>query len=245
MDLNLKNKKALIFGSTGGIGKSVAMALIAEGAQVYINGRTEDKCNKVATEIGAAGFYSGDLSQDNVAKTITERMISEVGAIDIIVTNTGGPQKGNFLEVSNEQWKNDYQSLWLSVVDSLKAALPKMVENNYGRVLMITSIAAREPLAGLTTSNGLRAGLEGLAKSMANEFSGNGITFNLILPGYTNTDRIKALNLSAEKVKEMVPAGRLGEPEELAALACFLSSPIAGYITGQSIAIDGGVMKSH
>jgi 3-oxoacyl-[acyl-carrier protein] reductase len=245
MDLNLKNKKALIFGSTGGIGKSVAQALIAEGAQVYINGRTQEKCLSVANEIGAAGFYNGDLSQENVAKEITEKMIQEVGAIDIIVTNTGGPQKGNFLEVSNEQWKNDYQALWLSVVDSLKVALPKMVENNYGRVLMVTSIAAKEPLPGLTTSNGLRAGLEGLAKSMANEFSGNGITFNLILPGYTNTDRIKALNLSEDKVREMVPAGRLGEPEELAALACFLSSPIAGYITGQSIAIDGGVMKSH
>lgn len=245
MNLNLKNKKALIFGSTGGIGKSVAQALIAEGAQVYINGRTEEKCLSVANEIGAAGFYNGDLSQENIAKEITEKMIQELGAIDIIVTNTGGPQKGNFLEVSNEQWKNDYQALWLSVVDSLKVALPKMVENNYGRVLMVTSIAAKEPLPGLTTSNGLRAGLEGLAKSMANEFSGNGITFNLILPGYTNTDRIKALNLSEDKVKEMVPAGRLGEPEELAALACFLSSPIAGYITGQSIAIDGGVMKSH
>ena len=245
MDLNLKDKTALIFGSTGGIGKSVAQALIAEGAKVYINGRTEEKCLSIAKEIGAAGFYSGDLSEEEVAKSITEKMINEVGSLDIIVTNTGGPKKGNFLEVSNDQWKNDYQSLWLSVVDSLKVALPKMVENNYGRVLMVTSIAAKEPLSGLTTSNGLRAGLEGLAKSMANEFSGNGITFNLILPGYTNTDRIKALNLSEEKVKEMVPAGRLGEPEELAALACFLSSPIAGYITGQSIAIDGGVMKSH
>jgi 3-oxoacyl-[acyl-carrier protein] reductase len=172
-------------------------------------------------------------------------MIEENKTIDILVTNTGGPQKGNFLEVSTEQWKNDYQALWLSVVDSLKVAIPKMTENKYGRVLMITSIAAKEPLAGLTTSNGLRAGLEGLARSMANEFSGDGVTFNLILPGYTNTDRIKALSLSEEKIKQMVPAGRLGEPEELAALACFLASPLAGYITGQSIAIDGGVLKSH
>lgn len=245
MDLNLNNKRALIFGSTGGIGKSVAEAMIKEGASVFINGRTEEKCQAIANEIGAAGFYAGDLSQEDVAKNITEKMILDHGGIDIIVTNTGGPQKGTFLEVSNEQWKTDYQSLWLSVVDSLKVALPKMAENNYGRVLMVTSIAAKEPLPGLTTSNGLRAGLEGLARSMANEFSGNGITFNLILPGYTNTDRIKALNLSEEKIKEMVPAGRLGEPEELASLACFLSSPLAGYITGQSIAIDGGVMKSH
>jgi len=245
MDLKLKNKNVLIFGSTGGIGKAVAQSMLGEGANVFINGRTDEKCKIIAKEIGATGYFSGDLSHEGVAKEITGKMIEENKTIDILVTNTGGPQKGNFLEVSTEQWKNDYQALWLSVVDSLKVAIPKMTENKYGRVLMITSIAAKEPLAGLTTSNGLRAGLEGLARSMANEFSGDGVTFNLILPGYTNTDRIKALSLSEEKIKQMVPAGRLGEPEELAALACFLASPLAGYITGQSIAIDGGVLKSH
>lgn len=245
MNLNLNGKNALIFGSTGGIGKSIAISMIAEGASVYINGRTEDKCQSVAKEIGAAGFYHGDLSQEKVARKIIDRFLADNKKIDIIVTNTGGPKKGNFSEVTIEQWKNDYQSLWLSVVESLQAALPSMTENKYGRVLMVTSIAAKEPLPGLTTSNGLRAGLEGLAKSMANEYSKDGITFNLLLPGYTNTDRIKALNLSEEQIKEMVPAGRLAEPEELANLATYLSSPLAGYITGQSIAIDGGVLKSY
>lgn len=245
MDLKLKNKNALIFGSTGGIGKAVAQSLISEGANVFINGRNEDRCKAVCEEIGAQGFFSGDLSKKGSAKTITENFIKVAGSPDIIITNTGGPQKGSFLEISDEQWLEDYQSLWLSVVDSLKSAIPEMAKNHYGRILLITSIAAKEPLPGLTTSNGLRAGLQGLAKSISNEFAKSGVTINLLLPGYTNTDRIKALNLSEDKIKEMVPAGRLGDPQELANLATFLASPLAGYVTGQSIAVDGGVMRSH
>jgi 3-oxoacyl-[acyl-carrier protein] reductase len=133
----------------------------------------------------------------------------------------------------------------MSVVESVQAALPAMRKQKYGRVLLVTSIAAKEPLPGLTTSNGLRAGLSGLVRSLVPEVAADGITLNLLLPGYTNTDRLKALNLSDDKVKAMVPAGRLGEPEELANLACYLASPLAGYITGQSIAVDGGVLKGH
>jgi 3-oxoacyl-[acyl-carrier protein] reductase len=120
-----------------------------------------------------------------------------------------------------------------------------MKENNFGRILLVTSLAAKEPLSGLTTSNGLRAGLPGLCKSIANEYSAFGITLNLLLPGYTNTDRLKNLKLSEDKIKQLVPAGRLGEPQELADLAAFLASPRAGYITGQSIVIDGGALKGH
>ena len=245
MDLQLKGKKALIFGSTDGIGKSIAQKLIAEGTTVFIHGRNEEKCQTVKNEIGAAGFYVGDLSETTSAALITKKFINEHGSLDIVVTNTGGPKKGDFLDVTIEQWRNDYQSLWLSVVETLHEAIPGMRKNGFGRVLLITSLAAKEPLPGLTTSNGLRAGLAGLARSMSNEFSKDGITFNLLLPGYTNTNRIKALNLSEEKIKEMDPAGRLGEPEEIADLASFLASPRAGYITGQSIAVDGGVLRGH
>ena len=118
-----------------------------------------------------------------------------------------------------------------------------MQKGKYSRVVFVTSIAAKEPLPGLTTSNGIRAGLPGLCRSMANEFSKDGITFNCLLPGYTNTERIQNLNLAEDKIKEMVPAGRLGEPGELADLATFLSSEKGAYITGQSIAVDGGVLK--
>lgn len=245
MELSLKNKKALVFGSSQGIGLSIAKTLIGEGAKVIINSRNEDKISKLSSEIGAAGFVTADLSVPGSAMKATKEAMSKLGGIDIIVFNTGGPKKGQFHEITIDQWKDDFQNLWLSTVESLDLALPKMKEQKFGRILFITSIAAKEPLPALTTSNGLRAGLEGLSKSLCHEVASFNITSNIIQPGYTNTDRLKELKLSDERVKQMVPAGRLGEPEELAALAAFLCSPLAGYITGQSIAIDGGVSRSH
>ena len=245
MDLKLTDKKALVFGSSGGIGLAVAKSLIGEGAKVIINGRSEEKLKAMTSEIGAAGYVVGDLTQKGIGESATNEASEKLGGLDIVVTNTGGPAKGNFFEVSEEQWHTDFQSLWMSVVESMKVAIPNMKKNKYGRFLMVTSVAAKEPLPGLTTSNGLRAGLEGLAKSVANEVAGDGITLNLLLPGYTNTERIQNLNLSEDKIKEMVPAGRLADPSELADLATFLASEKGGYITGQSIAIDGGVLKGH
>lgn len=245
MDLQLKNKKALVMGASTGLGKAVAESLLAEGVDVAICSRNFDKLKKTAEEIGCSTYFTCDLSKPNEAQKVVEKCLDKWGRLDILITNTGGPDKGQFLEISDSQWHNDFQSLWMSVVESLKVALPKMKTNNFGRVLLITSLAAKEPLPALTTSNGLRAGLSGLVKSIANEYAAHGITLNLLLPGYTNTDRLKELRLSDEKVKLMVPAGRLGDPSELADLATFLSSPRAGYITGQSIAIDGGVLKGH
>ncbi|MDC1174152.1 SDR family oxidoreductase [Bacteriovoracaceae bacterium] len=245
MDLNLKGKKALVFGSSQGIGKAVAKSLIGEGVDVCINGRTKDKVEKTAKEIGAKTYVVADLSEPGRGISATEKAITELGGLDIIIINTGGPQKNDFLDVTIEQWNTDFQSLWLSAVESLHIALPLMKEQNFGRILFVTSVAAKEPLQGLTTSNGLRAGLQGLAKSISNEYAANGITINLLLPGYTNTERIQNLNLSEEKIKSMVPAGRLAEPSELGDMATFLASPKAGYITGQSIALDGGVLHSH
>ncbi|MBT3583387.1 MAG: SDR family oxidoreductase [Halobacteriovoraceae bacterium] len=245
MDLNLKGKTALVMGASQGIGKAIAEALISEGVKVALCSRSADKLKKTCEEISADTFFAADLSSDGAGKEVTEKAIAHFGKLDILVTNTGGPDKNNFLEVSSQQWRTDFNSLWLSLTESLQAALPSMQKNQYGRVLMVTSIAAIEPLPGLTTSNGLRAGLSGLARSISNEFAADGITLNLLLPGYTNTDRLKALNLSDEKVKAMVPAGRLGEPCELADLATFLASEKGAYITGQSIAVDGGVLKSH
>lgn len=245
MNLNLTGKRALIFASSQGIGKAVAATLKNEGATVCLNGRREESLSKTAAEIGADHLIIGDLTKEGDAARITKEAIEKMGGLDIVVTNTGGPAKNNFLDVSTEQWKTDFQSLWLSVVESLHVAIPEMKKNQYGRVLMVTSIAAKEPLPGLTTSNGLRAGLSGLARSISNEHAADGITINLLLPGYTATDRLKALNLSDERVKEMVPAGRLADPQELASMAAFLASPLGGYITAQSISIDGGVLASH
>lgn len=245
MELNLAGKTALVFGASQGIGKAVAESLIKEGTKVAICSRTESTLNETKEAIGAELALPGDLTKSGEAKRVTEEAIKHFGKLDIIVTNTGGPAKNDFLDVTTEQWNTDFQSIWLSVTESLQSALPVMAKNNYGRVLMVTSIAALEPLPGLTTSNGLRAGLSGLARSISNEYAGNGITLNLLLPGYTATDRLKGLNLSEDKIKEMVPAGRLGDPSELADLATFLASERGGYITGQSIAVDGGVLAGH
>jgi 3-oxoacyl-[acyl-carrier protein] reductase len=245
MNLELEGKKALVLGSSTGLGRAVAESLIAEGVDVCIVSRNFENISKTAKEIGTPYFETADLSRKGETALLVERVLSKMGHIDILVNNTGGPQKNNFLDVTDDQWQEDFQSLWMSPVEAMRILLPKMKERNYGRILMITSIAAREPLPGLTTSNGLRAGLAGLSKSIVDEYAPFGITVNLLLPGYTNTDRIKALQLSEDKIKKMVPAARLGSPQELADLATFLASKKGAYITGQSIAVDGGVLRGH
>ncbi|MFA6239092.1 MAG: SDR family oxidoreductase [Bacteriovorax sp.] len=245
MDLQLKGKKVLVMGASSGIGKAIAAAFIKEGADVAICSRNIEKLEKTAKEIGCLHYFSCDLSMAGQGKFAVEQALSLLGGVDILINNTGGPKKGTILEVTDEQWHEDFQSLWMSVVESMKAALPLMKKNNFGRFILVTSLAAKEPLSGLTTSNGLRAGLAGLCKSVADEYAANGITINLLLPGYTNTERMKELKLSDEKVRGMIPAGRMGDPSELANLAVFLSSPLSGYTTGQSIAVDGGALRGH
>ena len=245
MDLQLKGKRALVMGSTMGLGRAVAESLIAEGADVAICARNADKVALAVKQMGARCGFACDLSHAGAARTLVEDAVKALGGLDILVTNTGGPQKAAFAEVSDDQWHLDFQSLWMSVVESMNAVLPSMKEQRFGRILMITSIAAKEPLSGLTTSNGLRAGLTGLAKSVALEVAPYGVTINTLLPGYTATDRLKELHLPDEKVRQLVPAGRLGDPRELGDLATFLASPRAGYITGQSIAVDGGAVRGH
>ncbi len=240
MDLNLKGKCALVFGSSMGIGRGIAEVLVREGARVGILARNLDTLEPIKTEIGAAQAYAADLTNPGAAALAVKQFISDFGRIDILVTNTGGPARGVFLDVRSEQWHRDFQSLWMSVVEALHEALPAMKEQKYGRVIMVTSLAAQEPIAGLTTSNGLRAGLTGLCKSISNEVAPFGITINTIRPGYINTRRIQENKWPAEKIREMVPAGRLGEPQEIGQLAAFLASEKAAYITGQNIAVDGG-----
>ncbi len=245
MNLQLENKKALVFGSSTGIGYAIAQSLIEEKAKVCVNSRDEIRLSTTKSKLKTVFGVAADLTQPNTAKKAVLEASKLMGGLDILVMNTGGPNKGTFVEITNEQWQLDFQNLWLSFTDAVKEVIPHMKKNSYGRIILVTSLAAKEPISALTTSNGLRAGLAGLCKSLANEMAPFGITVNVLLPGYTNTDRLKNLKLSEEQVKLMVPAGRLGDPRELADFATFLASPKASYVTGQSIAIDGGVLKGH
>lgn len=243
MDLRLKGKKALVMASSTGLGKAIALRLQSEGALVAICSRDEEHLKKTAAEIHACYWSAFDLTQPNSTKSLIGKVQKEFGAIDILVTNSGGPSTGSFMQITTAQWQESFQSLWLSSVEAIQAVLPNMTSNRWGRILMITSIAAREPVPNLTLSNGLRAGILGLVKSMSNEVAKNGITINALLPGYIATDRLLQLGIPEEKLIQMIPSGRLGRPDEVADLASFLASERAGYITGQMIACDGGCLK--
>ncbi len=251
MQLGLEGKKALVFGSSGGIGKAIAESLLKEKTHVVVNSRSADKITATVSEFQKT-FSSknvfgvaADLSKRDEATRAVNQAIELMNGLDVLVVNTGGPAKGSFEDISTDQWLFDYQNLWISFVDAVKACLPGMKKNKHGRILLVTSLAAKEPLKGLTTSNGLRAGLSGLCKSLANEVAAYGITVNVLLPGYTDTDRLKELKLSEDTVKTLVPMGRLGQPQELADLVSFLASDRAAYITGQCIAVDGGAIKGY
>jgi 3-oxoacyl-[acyl-carrier protein] reductase len=243
MDLKIKNKKALVFGASTGLGRAIAKSLTDEGVQVAIASRNLEKLEKAKIETGAVKVLKVDMSVQNSAALAIADLEKNWGNIDILVINTGGPKRGNFDDVSQEDWKESYQSLWASSIEAIHAALPAMKQNKWGRILLVTSFAAKEPMPNLIISNSYRAGLLGLAKSLSNEVASFGITINALLPGYTRTARVLELGVSEEKIAVNIPAKRFGDPEEFAALASFLSSTQAAYITGQAIAVDGGYLR--
>ena len=245
MDLQLEGKRALVFGGSKGIGRAIAHSLAREGAKVIICARGESELRATAQKISAEDFLIADTTGVGESQRAVDFAARRPGGLDILVHNTGGPPKAPFLEVSLEQWQLDYQSLWLSLVESLHHCLPPMAQRGFGRVIVVSSIAAREPLPLMVTSNALRSGLNGLIKTVANEVAPQGITINAMLPGYTNTQRLQALNLDEDQIKHLVPTGHLCQPEELGDLAAFLASPRANSLTGQSIAVDGGVLQGH
>ena len=242
MDLALKGKTALVMGASAGIGFAIAKELAAEGARVAICSRDQGRVTQAAAEIGATPFVA-DLSKPLAAKSLVEEVQKKFAPVDILVTNSGGPPRGAFLELTNAQWETQFTNLWMSVVDSVRAVIPPMQKKKWGRIIFVTSVAAREALPNLTISNGYRAGLLGLMKTLSNEFASDGITINALLPGYTRTERLTETGRSLDEMARSVPAKRIGEPEELAAVAAFLASGRASYVCGQAIAVDGGYLK--
>ncbi len=243
MDLGLTGKRTLVMGASSGLGKAIAQALRQEGAKVAICARGKQRLEATALEIDASPLVC-DLSQPGAAQHLVEHAESVIGPLDILITNTGGPPVGNFMDVGSELWQQGFQGLWMSAVEGIRTVLSGMQERSWGRIVLVTSLAAKEPVPGLTVSNALRAGLLGLANSLSHEVAGQGVTVNSVLPGYTKTERLAELGVSDEELSANIPAGRLGRPEELAALTAFLCSEHAGYITGQAISVDGGQLMS-
>ena len=244
MDFKIKGKTALVMGGSSGIGEAIARTLIQEGVKVAICARNENNLQKAASAMGASLAIPCDLTRPEAAKGLVKAVIEKLGSLDILVCKTGGPPNGTFAEISNEKWQLGFQGLWMSTVDAIQAALPGMQAKKWGRILLVTSVAAKESMAHLTVSNGLRAGLLGLTKSLSHEVASSGITVNSVLPGYTRTERLMELGIAEEKITAQIPAGRLASPDEFAALTTFLASEQAAYITGQAISCDGGYMKS-
>jgi 3-oxoacyl-[acyl-carrier protein] reductase len=243
MDLGLRDKRAVVFGSSSGIGRAIAEALMAEGAKVALSARAGERLERAQRETGAAAAVAGDLTEAGAGAAVVRGAIAALGGIDIVVTNAGGPPKASFVELDAAAWELAFRSLWMSAVEAIGAALPAMRAQRWGRVLMVTSNTAREPFANLTLSNALRPGLHGLANSLSKEVAADGVTVNALMPGIIDTERLRDLGI-ASTVADTIPARRLGRPEEMGAMAAFLASERAGYITGQALACDGGRMAS-
>ena len=245
MDLGISGRVALVGGATKGIGRAVAEALVAEGARVVITARDETRTAQAAGEIGAEAGFGWDTGDTDAAPALVERVTDQVGPVDILVTNTGGPPAGpDPLAFTDAQWVQAHQRLVLGPLALLRRVLPGMRERRWGRVVGIASTSVREPLPFLMLSNAERSAALAAYKTLAREVAGDGVTINTLLTGQIATARIADLYGSMEAAETAaaasIPAGRLGRPEEMAWAAAFLCSDRAAYITGTAIAVDGG-----
>ena len=261
MDLGLKDKVALIAAGSRGLGRAVAEEVAAEGASLVLCARDPntlaESAATIADNFGAHVLaVPADVTSVSDITRVVEAGNDRFGRIDILVTNAGGPPAGTFDQLTREQWEEATRLTLFSAIELARQVLPGMKERRWGRILNITSIAVKQPIENLMLSNSLRAGLTGFARTLANEVAALGITVNNILPGYTRTERLEELaQMMAEKQgisttefsakwEAEIPMGRLGEPREFAALAAFLVSERASYITGTSIQVDGGWIRS-
>ncbi len=261
MDLGLRGKRALVLGATGGLGFAVAMALAREGADIVASGRSPDRLADVESRLGGAAegrvtSAACDLAKEADVDALADRALAAFGGIDILVNNTGGPPPGPVSAVAPETWRIHFESMVLSVIRLTGRLLPGMRERRWGRILTSTTSGVVQPSPELGISNTLRASLVTWSKTLANEVAAEGVTVNVIVPGRIHTARVDALDrLAAERSgrplaevqadrRRAIPMGRYGEPEEYGAVAAFLVSERASYITGSMVRVDGGYIRS-
>jgi 3-oxoacyl-[acyl-carrier protein] reductase len=261
MDLGLTGKRALVLSSSRGLGLGVAQALAAEGAHVFMTARSGDKLAAAAQAItakgpGKADHLATDFSAPGAVQSVYDAAMKAMGGIDILVNNTGGPPARTALAAAPEDWTPQFQAMIVPLFTMAGVVLPGMRERGFGRILTIASTGVVQPIPNLVMSNALRSSIVGWSKTLSNEVAKDGITVNMILPGRIQTDRVeeldaanaKAQNKDVDAIKEaartQIPAGRYGRVEEFAAMACFLCSVPASYVTGSLVRVDGGAVKS-
>ncbi len=256
MNLGLDDKVALVCGSSRGLGRAIADELAAEGAALALCSRDPERLAAAAGEIGPEVLaVPADLAVPGEPTRVVEATLERFGRIDILVANTGGPPAGTHDTLELADWDQATALLLRSTVELATSALPSMKERGWGRILAVTSVAVKQPVDNLMLSNSVRAAVTGFAATLAREVAKDGITVNTILPGYTSTERVTELNEADAKregvdpaeiqarLEASIPLGRLADPREFAALAAFLVSERAGYITGGAFAVDGGWVR--
>lgn len=257
MNTGLRNKIAIVCAASEGLGRAAAEALAAEGCRLAICSRRQDAVDAVAADLrqrfGAEVLaVQADLRQSSDIAAFVDATIRKFGALDVLVTNVGGPKPGVFDTLTDDDWLEAVQLLLMSVVRLTRQALPHLRKRGGGRIIHITSVAVKQPVAGLMLSNSVRAAVVGFSKTLSRELAKESITVNCVAPGYTRTQRVVKLNEATaaregkpfaeveQRLLANIPAGRLGEPSELAGLICYLASDQAAYITGSVIQVDGG-----
>jgi 3-oxoacyl-[acyl-carrier protein] reductase len=243
VELGIDGKVALVTGASKGLGLGVARALAQEGATVAISSRSSEQIEGAASAIGARGFVH-DAADVDAAPALVRRVQEDLGPLDILVSNSGGPPASpDALSFTLEQWRDAYRLLLLGAISLIEAVLPGMRERKWGRVLSLSSSVVREPSPVLVLSASHRAGLLAALKTIAGQVAGDGVTINSLLPGVIATDRAHELGADSPERIRQIPARRLGTVEEFAATAAFLCSEHAGYITGTTLLVDGGAAR--
>jgi 3-oxoacyl-[acyl-carrier protein] reductase len=256
MDLGLTGRVALVTAASKGMGKASAMGLAAEGARVVMCARTESDLKTAAEEIRAKTkadvlAVPADVTKKDDVTALVDRAVKTFGHVDILVANAGGPPRGYFEDMTDEQWQGAFDVSLLSVVRLVRGVLPSMKARRWGRILTIQSVSVKQPIPELLLSNAVRPGVAGMMKTLAGQLGKDGITVNTVCPGKIMTDRFlggqKISGLSREdylaRAVEDVPVGRIGTPEEFANVIVFLASERASYVTGVAVQVDGGLVR--
>ena len=244
MDLGLAGRTAIVCGASAGIGLGCAEALAAEGANVSMLARRRDQLQRHAERLGALAVR-GDVTNPKHLQQLVDQTLEAFGGIDVLVLNSGGPPRTSGLEVTDEQVEETVDLLLLSAIRLVRLCRPHLEASGRGRVIAITSSTVKEPVDNLALSNAIRPGLVGWLKTISRELGPVGVTVNAIAPGRIDTERMKEVYPDGPTAADLaaIPLGRLGEPREVGDVVCFLASDRASYVTGATIAVDGGLMK--